>query len=156
MKGPKKKNSYISTVVSEVARCLVVYTGLITLPDAPEEYLKKADLFEFLKVMPATWDETRVPHAKIDEAITVARRSGDTWFVGSVNNQMAKTVEIQLDFLEPNTSYEAILYQDAPESHGVNNPEVYEIKKQLVNRGDTISAKMAVGGGHAMILRPAK
>ncbi|WP_442506803.1 glycoside hydrolase family 97 catalytic domain-containing protein [Novipirellula sp. SH528] len=156
MKGPKKKNSYISTVVSEVARCLVVYTGLITLPDAPEEYLKKADLFEFLKVMPATWDDTRVPHAKIDEAITVVRRSGDTWFVGSVNNQMAKTVEIELDFLEPNTSYEATLYQDAPKSHGVNNPEVYEIKKQLVNRGDTISATMAVGGGHAMILRPAK
>lgn len=155
-KGPKKKNSYISTVVSEVARTLVVYTGLITLPDAPEEYLKKADLFEYLKMMPATWDETRVPNAKISEYITTARRSGDTWFVGSVNNQKAKTVEIKLDFLDPKIVYEATLYQDAPDAHGVNNPEAYEIKKQIVKQGDVIPAKMAVGGGHAMILRSTK
>jgi alpha-glucosidase len=153
-KGPRKKNSYISTVVSESARNLVIYTGLITLPDAPEEYLKKADLFEFMKVMPATWDETRVPHSKIGEYITVARRSGDVWFVGSVNNQQARTLPVTLDFLKPGTRYQATLYQDGLDAHGVKNPEVYEIKRMTVQRGDVIPAKMAVGGGHAMILRP--
>jgi len=153
-KGPRKKNSYISTVVSESARCLVVYTGLITLPDAPEEYLKKADLFEFLKTMPANWDDTLVPNAKMGEYITVARRSGDTWFVGSVNNEKAKSLDVTLDFLEPGKTYEATLYQDAPGSHGVRNPEAYEIKTKTVKKGDVIAAKMAVGGGHAMILRP--
>lgn len=155
-KGPKKKNSYISTVVSEVARCLVVYTGLVTFPDAPEEYLKKADLFGFLKAMPATWDETRVPHAEMGEYITVVRRSGDTWFVGSVNDQKAKSLDIALDFLEPEKNYEATIYQDAPGAHGVKNPEVYVISKKTVKQGDVIAAQMASGGGHAMILRPVK
>ena len=100
-KGPRKKNSYISTVVSEVARTLVIYTGLVTLPDAPEEYLKKADLFEFLKQMPATWDDTRVLNSKIGKYITVARRSGDVWFVGSVSDQTERTLDVPLDFLEP-------------------------------------------------------
>ena len=73
-KGPKKKNSYISTVTSEVARNLVIYAGLVTLPDAPEEYENKMDLFEFLKQMPSTWDESRVPNSEIGKFITVARR----------------------------------------------------------------------------------
>ncbi|MDA9260374.1 glycoside hydrolase family 97 protein [Puniceicoccaceae bacterium] len=155
-KGPRKKNTYISTVTSEVARCLVVYTGLITLPDAPEEYLKKPDLFEYLKVMPSTWDESLVLNSKIPEYITVARRSGDTWFVGSVNDQTARTLDVPLDFLDAGKSYEATLYEDAPDAHGVKNPEAYVITTATVTKGDVIAAKMVVGGGHAMILAPTK
>ena len=155
-KGPRRRNSYISTVVSEVARNLVIYTGLVTLPDAPEEYLKKADLFEFLKVMPATWDDTRVLNSEIGAYITIARRSGDVWFVGSVSDQTERTLDVPLDFLEPGKDFEATLYQDAPDAHGVKNPEAYEVKTASVKRGDVIRAQMAVGGGHAMILRPAK
>ena len=155
-KGPKRKNSYVSTVVSEVARCVVIFTGLVTLPDAPEEYLKKSDLFEFLKLMPATWDETYVPNSEIGQYITVARRSGDTWFVGSVNDQTERTLPVPLDFLDPEISYEATLYEDTAETHGIKNPEAYSISKQTVKQGDVISAKMALGGGHAMIIRPAE
>ncbi len=155
-KGPKKINSYISTVVSEVARCVVIYTGLVTLPDAPEEYLKKPDLFEFLKLMPVTWDESRVVNSKISTYITVARRSGDTWFVGSVNDQSERTLDVPLDFLDAGKTYEAVVYQDAADAHGVKNPEVYAIKTLKVKAGDVIPARMAVGGGHAMILRPVK
>ena len=155
-KGPRKKNSYISTVTSEVARTLVVYSGLVTLPDAPEEYLKKPDLFEFLKQMPSTWDDTRVLDAALGKHISIARRSGDTWFVGTVNDQEERTLKLPLDFLEEGKTYQATLYQDAPDSHGVKNPEAYEIKTMTVKAGDVIEAKMAVGGGHAMILKPAE
>jgi alpha-glucosidase len=155
-KGPSQNNSYISTVVSEVARTLVIYTGLITLPDAPEEYMKKADLFEFLKQMPGLWDESRVLNSKIGEFISIARRTGDVWFVGSVNDQTNRTLDISLDFLESGKTYEATLYQDAPDAHGVKNPEAYAIVTLTVKRGDVIAAKMAVGGGHAMIIRREK
>jgi hypothetical protein len=155
-KGPRKQNSYISTVVSEVARTLVVYSGIITLPDAPEEYLKKADLFEFLKQMPATWDDTKVLHAEVGKYISLARRTGDQWFVGSVNDQSERTLEITLDFLASGKTYQATLFQDAPDSHGVKNPEAYQITTQEVKQGDVIQAKMAFGGGHAIILNPVK
>ena len=153
-KGPKKKNSYVTTVVSEVARNVVIFSGLITLPDAPEEYLKKSDLFAFLKEMPATWDETLIPHSKIGQYITVARRSGDVWFVGSVNDESQRELSITLDFLKPETDYEVTLFEDAPETDGKKNPEAYAISKKTVKQGDVISAKMALGGGHAMIIRP--
>ena len=154
-KGPNTRNSYVSTVISEVARTLIVFSGVITLPDAPEEYKKKADLFEFLKLMPATWDETVVPNSKIGDYITIARRTGDTWFVGSVNDETTKELVIICDFLEEGKSYEATLFEDTPESHGLKNPEVYKISKRQIKKGDTITAKLAVGGGHAMIIRPA-
>lgn len=155
-KGPRKKNTYISTVVSEVARCLVIYSGLVTLPDAPEEYLKKIDLFEFLKLMPSTWDESLILNSEIGKYITTARRSGDSWFVASVNDQSERVLDVKLDFLEEGKTYEVTLFQDAPDSHGVKNPEVYEIETTTAKKGDVIPAKMAVGGGHAMILKPAK
>ena len=118
------------------------------------DFVKKADLFEFLKVMPATWDDTRVLNSKIGNYITVARRSGNVWFVGSVSDQAERTLDVPLDFLEPGKDYEATLYQDAPNAHGVKNPEAYEITTATVKRDDVVSAKMAIGGGHAMILRP--
>lgn len=154
MKGPRKKNSYVSTVVSEVARTLVISSGLITLPDAPEEYLKKADLFEFLKTMPATWDETRSLNCEMAQYITTARRTGDTWFVGSVNNESPRSLKIPCDFLQPGVTYEATFYEDAADSHGINNPEAYRITTRQVNSQSRLLIKMAMGGGHAIILTP--
>lgn len=154
--GPTERNSYISTVVSEVARNMVSYSGLVSLPDAPEEYLKKPDLFEFIKSMPATWDDTKVLHAKIGEYISMARRSGDEWFVGTVNNQQERTLQLKLNFLKPGIVYEATIYKDAEDAHGLKNPEVYTIYKTTLKNGDVVPAQMVVGGGHAMILRPLK
>ena len=153
-KGPLKKNSYNSTVVSETARTLVISSGLIILPDAPEEYQKKADLFEFIRQMPATWDESQVINSKIGEHITTARRSGDQWFVGSVINEQGGALRIPLDFLEPGKNYTATFYEDAPETHFVKNREAYQIRKGQVTSKDTIEAKMAPGGGHGMWIRP--
>lgn len=156
-KGPRQRNSYISTVVSEVARVLVISSGLITLPDAPEEYSKKADLFEFIRQMPTTWDETRVLNSRMGEYITTARRTGDTWFVGSVNNEkMARELPVPLTFLDAGKTYQATLFQDAPQTDGIKNPEAYEVLTKPVKAGDTITARMALGGGDAMILRPLK
>jgi alpha-glucosidase len=155
-KGPKQTNSYVSTVVSECARCLVIPTGLVTLPDAPEEYLKKADLFEFLKQMPATWDESRVLSSKTGEYISVARRTGDTWFVGTVNNETKRSLEIPLNFLNAGESYAVTLFEDTSATHGMKNAEAYAVKTKTVKQGGVIQANMAVGGGHAMILRPAQ
>ena len=153
-KGPLKKNSYNTTVVSETARTLVISSGLIILPDAPEEYAKKADLFEFIRHMPATWDESQVVHSKIGEHITTARRSGDQWFVGSVINEQGGTLQISLDFLEKGKAYTVTFYEDAPDTHYIKNRESYQIRKATMTGKDTIEAKMAPGGGHCMWIRP--
>jgi glucan 1,4-alpha-glucosidase len=155
-KGPKKKESYNATVVSESARTLVIFSGLICLPDAPEEYEKKADLFEFIQQMPATWDESRVINSQIGEYITTARRMGDQWFVGSIINEKGGRLPIPLDFLNRGWTYRVTFYEDAPGAHYINEREAYCIRKGKVTADDTIEAKLAPGGGHCMWIRPSQ
>ena len=153
LKSPKIGNTYNTTVVSETARTLVIFSGLIILPDAPEEYEKKADLFEFIREMPATWDESRIINSKVGEHITTARRSGDEWFVGSVMNEAGGSLKIPLSFLEAGKVYDVTYYEDTSDAHYIKNREAYQIRKGQVTRGDTIEAQMAPGGGHCMWIR---
>ncbi|WP_218759533.1 glycoside hydrolase family 97 protein [Polaribacter sp. AHE13PA] len=155
LKGPKKINTYFSTVVSEAARTLVIFSGLVCLPDSPEAYAKKADLFEFIEKMPVgKWDESRVLSSKIDDHISTARRFNEEWFIGSVASKKGTALDINLDFLAEGKSYTVTYYEDTKETHGMNNPEAYQIRKGTVKKGDVIKAIMAPGGGHCMWIRP--
>lgn len=166
-----------STVVSQVAQCLIFPSGILTLPDMPDAYNRKMDLFEFIKQLPMTYDETKVLEMEIGEHITMARRTGDTWLVAAAANESGRKLEIALDFLQPGVTYDVTLYEDTAESNyqfpgGWNRKdaqkkkvpfkpvetkrELYQIRKLRVKQGDTISAHIAPGGGHCMWIRPVK
>jgi alpha-glucosidase len=154
-KGPKKKHSYPSTVVSEAARTLVIFSGLVCIPDAPEAYRAKSDLFEFIQNLPiGKWDESNVLNSKIGEYITTARRAGDEWFIGSVYSQKGGTLDIPLDFLEAGKEYQVTYYEDTEDTHCITNPEAYRIRKSTVKKGDVVKAVLAPGGGHCMRIQP--
>lgn len=164
-----------STVVSQVGQCLVFYSGILTLPDMPDAYARKMDLFEFIKKLPMTWDDTKVLDMKIGDYITMARRSGDTWFTAALADESGRKTEITLDFLDPGVTYDVTLYEDTEESHyefsgGWNKKdaakkkvpfkpvetkrELYQVREMKAKKGDTISAYIAPGGGHCMWIRP--
>ena len=103
--------------------------------------------------MPSKWDDTRVLLSEMTQYMTTARRTGDTWFVGSVNNEEAREIKLLLDFLDPAKTYEAHIFQDAEDSDGVKNPELYTTSTSTVKSTDTLTIKMAPGGGNAMILK---
>ena len=156
-KGPRVKNSYFSTVTCEAARTLIIFSGLVCIPDAPEAYSAKADLFEFIQKMPVgKWDESHILNSKIGEYITTARRHGKEWFIGSVYNQQGGTLNINLDFLDANQEYEVTYYEDTKETNCKTNPEAYQVRKGTVKKGDEIKAVLAPGGGHCMWIRPKK
>ncbi|MFC1764309.1 glycoside hydrolase family 97 catalytic domain-containing protein [Planctomycetota bacterium] len=166
-----------STVVSQVAQCLLYPSGLLTLPDFPDAYRRKADLFEFIGALPMNWDETKALEAEIGKTITLARRAGDEWFVGSLVDETGRKTSVTLDFLKEGIAYDVTLYEDAANAHyetiGPMNKrearatktelkpqktrrELYQVKKITAQKGDTIPVTMAPGGGHCMWIRPAK
>ncbi len=154
-KGPRELNSYLSTVTAEAARTLIIFSGLVCIPDAPEAYNAKADLFEFIQKQPVgRWDESRILNSKMGEYITTARRQGKEWFIGSVINQKGGTLPIKLDFLEEGQSYEATFYEDTNETHCKTNPEAYQIRQTEVKKDQLLQATLAPGGGHCMWIRP--
>jgi len=154
-KGPKVAHSYFSTVTSEAARTLIIFSGLVCIPDAPEAYTAKKDLFEFIRKLPVgQWDESHIVNSKIGEYITTARRHGNEWFIGSVMNQKGGMLDISLDFLEANKTYEATFYEDTKATDCRTNPEAYQVRTGTVKKGDIINARIAPGGGHCMWIRP--
>ena len=141
------------TVASEVAKLIIVYTGWMILPDSPEEYLKKDDLFDCIRKMPPGFDSFKVLDGKIGEFITVARAAGGDWFIGSLTNRDAREIAVDLSFLPEGKKYEATIYGDADETHYLKNKEAYRITKQNIDRHSKLKVRMAPGGGNAIYLK---
>lgn len=164
-----------STVVSQAAQCFLFPSGLVTLPDIPDAYRRKADLFEFIGQLPMNWDETKVIEAELGQSITLARKAGDQWFVGSLADEQGRKTNVKLDFLEEGVTYEVTLYEDGegadyhyagPENKRTarsqksqltateTKRERYQVKKMTAKKGDLIPVVIAPGGGHCMWIRP--
>ncbi len=141
------------TVVAEVAKLITIYTGWMVLPDSPEEYLKKDDLFDCIRKMPAQFDGFKVLDAKMDEYVSIARKAGDDWFIGSLTNRQKRSITIDFSFLPKGKAYEATLYEDAKESHFLNKKESCSIRKKNVDAATKLEVAMAEGGGHVVFLK---
>ncbi len=141
------------TVVAEVAKLITNYSGWTVLPDSPEEYAKKDDLFECVRNMPPQFDSFLVVDAKLDEFVCVARKSGSDWFVGSLSNREPRTIKLGLSFLPNDKKYEATVYEDATDSHFMNNKESYNVRTQLVDSKSELTVRLAPGGGNAIYFK---
>jgi len=152
---PKVFAEIPGTVASEVAKLIVVYGGCFVLPDAPEEYLKKDDLFDCIRNMPAHFDSYKVLDGEIGEYISVARSFGDEWFIGSLTNRESRAITINFDFLEEGKKYVATFYEDMEDTHFQNNKEAYQVRNNIsVEKGSELTVKLAPGGGHSIWIKP--
>lgn len=140
-----------STVVAEAARAFIVFSGLIVLPDHPDAYHAKDDLFNFLAQNEGSWDETKVLKAKIGEYIVVARRKGDLWMVGAATNEKARELQVNFDFLKPG-KYKAKIYADTENTSAHGDKESYCVTSGTVSKNEVYTFKMAPGGGHCVII----
>jgi alpha-glucosidase len=107
---------------------------------------------DFFRQMPTVWDETKVLAGEIGEYAVVARRSGDRWFVGALNNREPRTLQIPLSFLEADRRYEATIYRDDP---AVDTPTQVGISRSQVDAQTTLAIQLGRNGGQAMIIEPA-
>jgi len=109
---------------------------------------------DFLKEVVSVWDDTKVLNGEIGEYITMARRSGDRWFIGSMTNSMGRELEIKLDFLDANSAYRLESYSDTEKT---SEDATFALKSdQEVGFQDKLTLNMAPGGGYVAILVPAK
>ncbi len=72
----------VGTRCHQLGMYVVYESPLQMLADSPSNYYREEKCMDFLSQVPVVWDETRVLKASVGEYIVVARRSGDTWFIG--------------------------------------------------------------------------
>ena len=82
--------------------------------------------------------------------MTIARKKDGAWFVGSLNNSRARTLELSLDFLGEGT-YTATIFRDAEDADLNPNHLIREVRQ--VRRTDTIRLPLAAEGGAALLIR---
>jgi len=131
-----------------LAMYVVLESYLPMVCDYPAAYEGQPG-FDFIKAVPSTWDETKVPTALPGGWATIARRKGNDWFIGTINGPGARTLTIPLSFLQPGR-YEATIYSDAPDVSSQPNHLARTIR--IVQPADSIEAVMTGGGGQAIRL----
>jgi alpha-glucosidase len=128
----------------QLAMYVVYESPLQMLCDNPSNYLAEPEAMEFLAKVPVTWDETKAVHGRVGEYVTVARRHGATWYIGSMTGWNQREAEVLLDFLTDG-AWEMKIWSD-----GINadrDAADFRITHREVTKEDKISIHLAPGGG---------
>lgn len=142
-----------STLVSEAARTLIVFSGATIIPDIPEYYRKYPDLLKFIAAQKMPWQESKTLSGEIGEYIVMARQATDgVWLVGAATNESPRELDIPLSFLNRG-KYEATIIQDGENAHYLTNREVLKTDKKIMRAADKVHVKLAAGGGACLIIK---
>jgi len=151
-------NSHVnSTLANQLALYVTMYSPLQMAADLPENYMRFADAFQFIKDVAVDWQDSKYLEAEPGAYLTVARKAKNTgkWFVGSVGGEEARTSNIVFDFLDNGKQYIATVYADAANAHYKTNPQAYTIRKIVVTNKTKLQQFVAAGGGYAISLEEA-
>jgi alpha-glucosidase len=151
MLSSKSKFRVHTTLAKQLALYVVIYSPLHMAADLPQNY-EGHPAFQFIEDVPTDWETTRVLNAKIGKFITTVRkdRNSSDWYLGSITDESARTLDVKLDFLERGKRYQAIIYADGKDADVVSNPLPVEITTRTLDADTTITLKLAPGGGTAI------
>lgn len=135
----------LGTRSNTLAEFVIFDSPYMVACDHPKNYYGQVGE-DFLKKVKSVWDDTKVLNGAVSEYITMARRSENTWFIGSMTNSFERELEIKLDFLGDG-NYKMTSFSDTEKTK--ENAEIAEQKVASVKKGDVVKIKMVPGGGFA-------
>ena len=125
----------------QLAEYLIFDAPLTMLCDSPSNYLREPECTDWIAAVPTVWDETRALDGKIGEYVVMARRKGDTWYVGALNGWEPRDLTLDLSFLPADS---AVVFADGPNAHRAGRDYLRSI---LVLDGSPVTIHLAPGGG---------
>jgi alpha-glucosidase len=134
------------TRCQQLAMYVVFEAPLQMLSDNPTAYMKEQECTDFITNVPTTFEETVPLDGKVGEYVALARRKGDTWYVGAMSNWDARDVTLDFSFLGEGV-YQATVFED-----GFNaDRDGTDYKKEVITISSATKLKihLAPGGGWA-------
>lgn len=152
---PTNKSHVNATICNQLALYLTMYSPLQMAADFPEHYMKYADAFQFIKDVAVDWRKSKYLFAEPGDYLIVARQAKDSgqWFVGGVTDEISRSFDVPMSFLDAGENYEVTLYADSEDADYKTNPQSYVISKVSVTSESVVPVRMAPGGGFAMAIR---
>lgn len=121
-------------------------SGITHIAECPENlrhFLGK----DIMKRLPTAWDESRLLEGKLLKYATIARRSGEDWWVSGLCTD-ARNCKLTFDFLEEGRTYTAYIYRDG------NCRSDLKFNKVQVKKGSSLNIKELSEGGFLVQVSP--
>lgn len=141
------------TRVHQLALYILYEAPFNMLADTPTNYMEEQESTAFITSVPTVFDETVALDGKVGEFAAIARRKGDTWYVGAITNWNSRDIVLVLDFL-PEGEFKAVIFKDGVNAHRDGTDYKREVIE--VSSGDELKINMAGGGGWAARIYPAR
>ncbi len=147
-----------NTLARQLADYVVLYSPIHMAADLPEHYEQRMDAFQFILDVPTDWQDTRVLNGEVGDYATIVRkdRNSEDWYLGSVTDENARTLEVPLSFLDRGRRYTAQIYRDGDGADWKTQPFAFARESREVTSADTLTVRLAPGGGQAIRFVAAK
>lgn len=145
----KNRFHHITTATHELALSVVFESGVMHLADRADVYMSQpAPVVQFLKRLPAAWDDIRFIDGDPSSFVTLARKKGDSWYIGHINGQASRSLnKLDLSFL-PQGNYDVDIFED------INGQISY--RRASVNTNQSLSIDVPSFGGYVVIANRSK
>ncbi len=131
------QHPHITSNAHELALTVLFESALQHLADRPESLLAQPkEVQEFFGKLPAAWDETKFVAGYPGEYAVVARKKGNTWFIGGINGKNENlSANIDLSFIQNAKTIQAFYDADNESKWSIENPESLPKTIEMTPRG---------------------
>ncbi|SHG40956.1 glycoside hydrolase family 97 protein [Dysgonomonas macrotermitis] len=146
-------NRIKTTHAHQLAMAAVYYSPLQFLYwyDQPSAYTGEPEI-EFFDKVKTLWDDTKAIDGDIGEFVTIARRSGEDWFLGTIGNNEARSIVTPLSFLDEGQKYIANIYTDDDK---IETKTKVKVTRLIVDNTSSLQFRLKASGGCAIHFTPA-
>lgn len=136
----------LGTRCHQVAQFVVFEVPIQMLSDAPSRYMLEQECTDFITAIPTVFDETVPLAGKVGEYVAVARRKGDTWYIGALTNWDERELELNLSFLGESKVTAVVMEDGVNANHTATD---YKLSKMQLDPTRKLKIRLAQGGGWA-------
>ncbi|GGF74773.1 glycoside hydrolase family 97 protein [Wenyingzhuangia marina] len=143
----------MGTRAHQLAMYVIYEAPLQMLSDTPSNYYREHETTDFISKIPTVWEKSLVLEAKVSDYIMMARKNGDTWYIGAMNDETPKEFIIDFSFLDTG-NYHIRWMRD-----GVNSDKIardYSIEEDSINNTSKMNIRLNKSGGWVAIITKSK
>lgn len=144
----KSPAQVMNTRCAELSKFVIYESPQMCFCEHPDFVLGQPGA-DFLKIVPTQWDDIHFISGYPSDHIALAKRNGDKWFVGVMNNENPRDYMLDLSFL-PAGKYSVEYWADGKKADKI--PTELQHKTIKTDGATPIKVHMAAGGGYVAII----
>lgn len=138
----------LGTRCRQLAMYAIYFSPFAMLCDSPSLYEREAECTKFIAEFPTVWNETVTLDGHIGDYVAMARRSGDTWYVGVMGDWTPRKVELDLSKILGEGNYVAEVFRDGLNADALGEDYIHETVEVPSSR--KMVAELAPAGGYVL------